>query len=117
MQAKLSSTNPRPPVDTDRKAMKTRKIFDHASVAPLWTTKDLAKFLGCSDRQIPRLREEGLPAVRVGGLVRFMPSRVMAWLDSRDERARQLADITATGDEDNAECAAADHFREFPPLP
>lgn len=32
-----------------------------------------------------------------------------------DERANQLADIAATGDEDNAECAAADLFREFPP--
>ncbi len=34
-----------------------------------------------------------------------------------DERANQLADIAATGDEDNAECAAADLFREFPPAP
>lgn len=29
------------------------------------------------------------------------------------ERARQLADITASGDEDNAEVAAADLAREF----
>ena len=97
--------------------MTKTEIIDHESVAPLWTTKDLAKFLGCSERQIPRLRDEGLPAVRVGGLVRFIPSRVMAWLDSRDERARQLADIATSGDEDNASCAAADHFREFPPAP
>lgn len=34
-----------------------------------------------------------------------------------DERANQLADIAATGDDDNAECAAADLFREFHPLP
>lgn len=34
-----------------------------------------------------------------------------------DQRARQLADIAATGDEDSAECAAADLFREFTPLP
>ena len=97
--------------------MTTTVIEDNEPVASLWTTKDLARFLGCSERQIPRLRDEGLPAVRVGGLVRFMPSRVMAWLDSRDERARQLADIAATGDEDNADCAAADLFREFPPAP
>lgn len=102
--------------------MTTTAITDHESVAPLWTTKDLAKFLGCSERQIPRLRDEGLPAVRVGGLVRFVPSRVMAWLDARhagdaDERTRQLADVAATGDEDNAQCAAADLSREFPPLP
>ena len=31
-----------------------------------------------------------------------------------DERARQLADIAASGDQDNAECAAADLAREFP---
>jgi hypothetical protein len=34
-----------------------------------------------------------------------------------DERACQLADIVASSDEDNAECAAADLFREFPPAP
>lgn len=31
-----------------------------------------------------------------------------------NERARQLADIAKSGDEDNAECAAADLAREFP---
>jgi len=92
--------------------MTTTTIFDEHTVAPLWATRDVAKFLGCSERQIPRLRDEGLPAVRVGGLIRFIPSRVMAWLECRDERASQLADIAATGDEDNAECAAADQTRE-----
>jgi hypothetical protein len=33
---------------------------------------------------------------------------------TKDERARQLADIAATGDEDNSSCAAADLAREFP---
>jgi hypothetical protein len=33
------------------------------------------------------------------------------------DRSRQLADIAASGDEDAAECAAADLFREFPPSP
>jgi hypothetical protein len=65
MQANLSSTDSRPWVDTGRSAMTTREIFDSETVAPLWTTKHLAKFLGCSERQIPRLRDEGLPAVRV----------------------------------------------------
>ena len=90
---------------------------DRTSVAPLWTTKDLAQFLRCSERQIPRLRDEGMPSIRIGGLVRFVPSRVMTWLESRDQRARQLADVAATGNEDAAECAAADLFREFAPLP
>jgi hypothetical protein len=58
-----------------------------------------------------------MPSIRIGGLVRFVPSRVMTWLESRDQRARQLADIAATGSEDAAECAAADLFREFAPLP
>ena len=94
--------------------MTTTDTFHTQDTEALWATRDLARFIGCSERQIARLREEGLPAVRVGGLVRFMPSRVMAWLDSRDDRSRQLADITATGDDDNAECAAADLAREFP---
>lgn len=40
----------------------------------------------------------------------------MAWLDARDERASQLTDIANENDND-AECAAADLFREFPPTP
>jgi excisionase family DNA binding protein len=90
----------------------------------LWTTSELAGYLGCSERQVFALRKRGLPTIQVGGLIRFSPSRVMAWLESRDlghnasdERACQLADITATMDDDNAECAAADQFREFPPAP
>lgn len=97
--------------------MTTTTIPHHKTVSPLWTTKELAKFLGCSERQIPRLRNEGLPSVYVGGLVRFVPSRVMAWLDTRDERASQLTDIANENDSDAAECAAADLFREFPPTP
>ena len=31
-----------------------------------------------------------------------------------DERARQLVDIAASGDEDNVECATVDLAREFP---
>ena len=99
--------------------MTTTTDFDTTKVAPLWSTKDLATFLGCSERQIPRLRDEGLPSVRVGGLVRFVPSRVMAWLDGRptasgDDRASQLADVASHNDQDAAECAAADLAREFP---
>jgi excisionase family DNA binding protein len=102
--------------------MTTRAIPDHDSVDPLWTTGDVARFLRCSKRQIPRLREEGLPSIRIGGLVRFVPDQVKSWLglqDSHgaaDERARQLADIAVSGD-DAAECAAADLAREFPSLP
>jgi hypothetical protein len=34
-----------------------------------------------------------------------------------EERSRQLADIETSGDDDNAECAAADLFRECPSAP
>lgn len=95
---------------------------DNTTVTPLWTTKELAQFLGCSERQISRLREEGLPSLHVGGLIRFIPSRVMAWLESRDlgydasdERACQVADIEAENDGDAAEISASDAFKEFPP--
>lgn len=97
--------------------MTTTDTFHTQHTGALWATPDLSRFIGCSERQIARLREEGLPFVRVGGLIRFIPSRVMAWLECRDERGRQLADIAASGIEDNAECAAADQFREFPPAP
>lgn len=97
--------------------MTTTDTFHTQDAGALWATRDLSRFIGCSERQIARLREEGLPFVRVGGLIRFIPSRVMTWLECRDKRASQLADVTATGDDDNAECAAADLFREFPPAP
>lgn len=54
-------------------------------------------------------------------MVRFDPDKVRLWVSNQDspaskldERARQLADIAATGSGDNAECAAADLRREFP---
>ena len=103
--------------------MTNREIADHDSVDPLWTTGDVARFLRCSKRQIPRLREEGLPSIRIGGLVRFVPDQVKSWLglqDSHtasDERARQLSDIANENEDNAAECAAADLAREFHPLP
>jgi hypothetical protein len=36
---------------------------------------------------------------------------------SDDERAAMLSDLAEHNGEDAAECAAADHFREFPPSP
>lgn len=86
----------------------------------LWTTSDLAGYLGCSERQVYNLRKQGLPALHVGGMIRFDPEVVHEWLSPEettatdDERARQLAEIAASGDEDNTECAAADLAREFP---
>ncbi|MCF7789462.1 MAG: helix-turn-helix domain-containing protein [Prosthecobacter sp.] len=81
----------------------------------LWSTADVAKFLRCSERQVFSLRHKGLPSIQVGGLVRFDHTQVREWLSAgQEERAQQLADIAAHGDEDNAEVAAADLAREFP---
>lgn len=49
--------------------------------------------------------------------VRFIWPQVLAELraaEVKGSRSQQLADIAACGDEDNAECAAADLAREFP---
>lgn len=46
----------------------------------LWTARDVARFTSCSLRQVGYLRQEGLPFVRIGRLVRFDPTRVTAWL-------------------------------------
>lgn len=90
----------------------------------LWNTAELAGFLRCSERHIYNLRRRGLPSLQVGGLTRFEPEAVRRWLsefgsqDTLDprtaDRVHQLTDIAASGDEDNAECAAADLAREFP---
>lgn len=40
----------------------------------------MARFTRCSLRQVGYLREEGLPFVRIGRLVRFDPPQVTAWL-------------------------------------
>ena len=107
--------------------MKPSNIFYNTQTPAeetLWSTSDLSKFLRCSERQVFNLRQLGLPAVQVGGLIRFIPSRVREWLDRRDlghdssdERSGQLADIGAENNEDAAEIAASDAFKEFPSAP
>jgi excisionase family DNA binding protein len=109
-------------VDTDSLDMTSTENFGTEPNKALWTTADVARFLGCSERQVYKLRKEGMPTLRVGGMVRFDQSKILTWLetrdssDSSDERARQLADIAASGD-DASECAEADLEREFPSSP
>lgn len=66
-------------------------------------------------------RTRRLSFIKIAGnrKVRFIWPQVLADLRSLEvkgmaSRAQQLADIAAHGDEDNAECAAADLAREFP---
>ena len=93
---------------------------DQEYAGGLLTSRQLARFLGCSERHVFNLRKRGMPAYRIGEIVRFDLDQVGQWLDSDGERAaankrrQQLADVAASGDDDNAECAAADIAREFP---
>lgn len=48
----------------------------------LMSTQDVADALGCSVRHISRLRERGLKSIRLGGVVRFRPEDIQAYLDS-----------------------------------
>jgi excisionase family DNA binding protein len=75
-------------VDTDRSGMKPSEPSHSVDDCALWSTEELANYLGCTSRHVARLRVEGLPVIRVGHLVRFMPNRVIEWLDSRPAPAR-----------------------------
>lgn len=96
----------------------TATVEDQDRNSGLLTSSQLARFLGCSERHIFNLRKRGMPAYRVGEIVRFDLNQVRQWLDSHSEhgpvsdRKRQLLDVAVSGDEDNAECAAADLARE-----
>lgn len=117
----MGTVDSRHVVDTSHMSMTTTEPNRKPEGEFLWTTSDVARFLGCSERQVYLLRAQGLPTIHVGSMVRFDPEQVRLWVgtqdsaaSSADERARQLADIATSGSEDNAECAAADLGREFP---
>ena len=90
----------------------------HEHTDCLLTSCQLARFLGCSERHIFNLRKRGMPAYRIGEIVRFDLDQVRQWLDSNGEtapasaRLQQLTDVAVSGDDDNAECASADLARE-----
>jgi hypothetical protein len=58
-------------------------------VEPLYTIKELMAWLSISDFTLRAWRkaEDPIPAIVVGGIVRFRPSQVNAWLDRRNEAA------------------------------
>ena len=93
-----------------------------STTSGLWDSARLADYLGCSQRHLFNLRKRGLPSYRLGDMVRFDIEQVTHWLNSGSPtqnsnlRERQLADL-ASETNDNATCAAADIFREFPSNP
>jgi hypothetical protein len=46
----------------------------------LWTANDLARYIGCSVREIRNLRYAGLPTIKFRHLIRFEPEVVKVWL-------------------------------------
>jgi len=72
-----------PRVDTASNGMTYHLLPTNPEPTRLWTTHELAKFLKCSERQISRLRDEGMPTLMIGALVRFSKTRVMEWLEGR----------------------------------
>lgn len=57
----------------------------------LWSTSDVSRFLGCCERQVYILRDQGMPTIRVGKKVRFDPERVKAWVLSRKEGTTDIS--------------------------
>ena len=61
----------------------------------LWTTKEVGKFLHVSAKTIFELRKKGLPFVKLGGAVRFVPQEIRNYLDNSrrlsSHRLRQIA--------------------------
>ena len=50
----------------------------------LWKADDLARYIGCSVREIRNMRWAGLPAIKFRNLIRFEPEAAKAWL--REQR-------------------------------
>lgn len=57
---------------------------DQKATSPLWAVKDVAQFLGVTERKVRSLIAEGeLPHYKVGRVLRFRPEEVGAWLDGQ----------------------------------
>ena len=53
------------------------------TIAPdqrLWKADDLARYIGCSVREIRNMRWAGLPTIKFRHLIRFEPDAVKTWL-------------------------------------
>lgn len=57
----------------------------------LWTAKDVAAFLQTSRSWVYNKYESGLlPGLRVGGLLRFDPDKIRAWVSAESARVVPL---------------------------
>ncbi len=67
--------------------MDTKSPDSAQTTAPdqrLWKADDLARYIGCSVREIRNMRWAGLPTIKFRHLIRFEPEAVKAWL--REQR-------------------------------
>jgi hypothetical protein len=63
----------------------------------LWTTEQAAKYLHLSHKAIFNLRKRGLPYVKLGGAVRFVPQEIRDYLvNSRTLSLHRLRQIART---------------------
>ena len=67
----------------------------HPTREDLWTTKEVGRFLHVSAKTVFELRKKGLPFVKLGGAVRFVPNEIRTYLDNSrrlsSHRLRQIA--------------------------
>jgi excisionase family DNA binding protein len=78
----------------------------------LWTTTELARFLGCTERHIYQLRERGLPTIRLGTLVRFNPAEALSWLQRQGKTSKLPSE---SGDHAPASDATAAYLEKRSP--
>jgi len=66
----------------------TIEMMEHGSieeVEPLWDNKKCSECLGVGLTTLWRLRQhKGLPYVRVGSEIRYIPASVRAWVKSQE---------------------------------
>lgn len=76
-------------------------------IEPLWDVRQVAAYFGCSTSAVYKWTEYGprrgkdylpkLPCIRLGALVRYRPSSVVAWATDREqfERAANVVPLPA----------------------
>ena len=50
------------------------------------TKEGIAKLLKVTERTIDKMREKGMPSLKVGTKVRFRKEKVMRWLEEREPK-------------------------------
>lgn len=63
--------------------MRNAEAPESDPLTELLTERELAEAWKTSTRTIRHLRQEGLPFVRIGRLVRYYPTEVEGWLRAR----------------------------------